>query len=102
MIHELLGTGGGNARSGRELADFLNCDIRTITEQIEQERRAGHPICANMSGKHAGYYLPATPEELEDYCGILYHRGGELFKTRRALLQTLKQIKQQKEAAVNG
>lgn len=102
MIYELLAEGTANARSGRELATVLGCDIRTVTEQIERERRAGQPICANMTGINAGYYLAATPEELENYCNRLYHRGGELFKTRRALLQVLEQIKQKKEAAKNG
>lgn len=90
MINEILNKGNQNAITGKELANFFGCDIRKITQQIEIERRAGHPICANMRGKNAGYFLPETDEELENYCKRLYHRGGELLKTRQALLATLK------------
>lgn len=92
MVSDLLGVGKESARSGRELADVLGCDIRAVTAQIERERRAGKPICAKMNGVNAGYYLAADAEELQDYCGLLYHRGGELFKTRRALLEVLKEL----------
>lgn len=95
MVHEILGHGSRSATPGRELAKMLQCDIRTITEQIERERRQGQPICANSRGKDAGYFLAETPEELEKYCSRLYHRGGELFKTRRALLNGLKQLQEE-------
>lgn len=101
MVHEILSTGSENARTGRELAGLLHCDIRTVTEQIERERRDGQPICANMRGEYAGYFLAETPDELERYCNQLYKRGGELFKTRRALLATLEKITGQ-EAAEDG
>lgn len=97
MINELLFHGADNPRTGKELATQLNCNIRDITLQIERERREGQPICANPTGENAGYFLAETPEELERYCNQLYHRGGELFKTRRALLKVLKQLKEQKE-----
>lgn len=97
IIHEVLSKGASNAKTGRELAQLFNCNIRDITETIERERRAGQPICANARGKNAGYFLAETPEELEAYCNQLYHRGGELFKTRRALINTLEQLLQQRE-----
>lgn len=96
MIHELLSNGKENARTGKTLANLCGCDIRTITEQIERERREGHPICANMYGENAGYYLADTPEELQAYCERLKHRAVELFKTRQALIKTLRGIEQQK------
>lgn len=91
MIHEVLNTGHKNAITGRELAGFFKCDIRDITERIEQERREGVPICAATSGK-PGYYLPETREELEKYCERLKGRAIEVFKTRQALIRVLKQI----------
>lgn len=97
MVNELLSYGAGNTRTGKELAKALNCDIRTVTEQIERERRQGQPICAAPTGENAGYYLAETPEELENYCNRLYHRGGELFKTRRALLAVLEQLRAKRE-----
>lgn len=104
MIHEYLSEGRENARTGRELAKMFDCDTRTITEQIERERRAGQPICASTDPENPGYYLTADPDELQSYCNRLYHRGGELFKTRRALLETLEKLlaKREQEAAQNG
>jgi predicted DNA-binding transcriptional regulator YafY len=91
MVFELLEPGRDHAKTGRELADVLGCDIRTITQQIERERRAGQPICAAMNGA-AGYYLAETQEDLQAYCELIRHRAGELFATRRALLSVLKQL----------
>ena len=102
MIYELLAEGQENARTGRELAEVLNCNIREITQQIEAERRQGRPICA-ASGEKPGYYLPASPEELEHYCKRLKSRAIELFKTRQALIQVLKGIRDNAaEGAENG
>lgn len=92
MIHELLATGRENARTGRELAEVLGCNIRDITEQIERERRAGQPICA-ATGENPGYFLPADPDELDDYCKRLERRAAEVTKTRKALVSVLRQIR---------
>lgn len=102
MVSEILFYGAENARTGRALAKQLNCNIRTVTEQIERERREGAPICANMTGENAGYYLAENPEDLQRYCDLLYKRGGELFKTRRALLSVLNSIKKRKGQEENG
>lgn len=56
MIHELLAEGRENARTGRELAQFFDCNIRDITEQVERERREGQPICV-ATGENPGYYI---------------------------------------------
>lgn len=98
MISELLGTGIESARTARELATACKCDTRKISITVERERRQGKPICASCTGEHRGYYLAADAEELEDYCGSLYKRGGELFKTRRALIRTLEAIRDKREA----
>lgn len=98
MIHEILPAGRENALTGRELATMFNCDIRVITQQIEKERREGHPICA-ASGENPGYFLPADDEELETYCNRLKNRAIELFKTRKALVKVLRQ---RQEALTNG
>lgn len=93
MINELLAEGQANARTGRELAQLMGCDIRSITEQIEKERREGLPICATSRGKDAGYFLAADDEELQAYCDRLKRRAIELFKTRQALIVTLRKIR---------
>ena len=86
-VHELLATGRDNARTGRELADALRCNIRHVTLAIEAERREGFPICATYSGRDAGYYLAADAEELEAYRQKLSKREHELHRTGEALAQ---------------
>ena len=92
MIHELLAEGRENARTGKELAAMLGCNVRDVTEQIEKERREGQPICA-ATGENPGYYMAADAEELAAYCRRLKGRAIELFKTRQALISTLRQIR---------
>ena len=98
MIHELLTEGRENARTGRELAAYFDCNIREITEQVERERRAGQPICASMA-EPPGYYLPANADELEHYCNMIHKRASELYKTRRALVKVLKRIRDNQQEA---
>lgn len=92
MIAEILRDGERNAMTGRELAQRCGLDIRTITEQIERERRAGQPICAKTRGERCGYFLAETQEELDQYCEDIRQRAVELFKTRRALLSIKDQL----------
>lgn len=93
MIKELLNTGQRNAQTARELAAAIKADVRDVTKQIERERRDGAAICATSDGSNPGYYLAETPEELETYCKRLRKRAGEIFKTRRRLLQTLEEMR---------
>lgn len=92
MIAEILKSGEKNAMTGRELAERCGLDMRTITAQIERERRAGQPICAKSRGEKCGYFLAETQEELDLYCNAIRKRAGELFKTRRALLNVKDQL----------
>lgn len=85
MIQELLSAGETNAKTASQLAVVLNCEVRDVTRLVEQERRAGAPICANS----AGYYLAADKNDMRSYCNRLRKRAGEVFKTRRALLKTV-------------
>lgn len=87
MIHELLDVGRENARTGKELAQLLNTDIRHVTAQIERERRDGHAICAETGGQNPGYYIAADENEINDYCESLHRRAAEMYKTRGALLK---------------
>lgn len=91
MIAEMLGRGVNNAVTGRELAYLLNTNIRTVTAQIERERRKGAPICASMDSDTApGYYLPEDDKELETYCAQLKQRALALLITRSAILKAQK------------
>ena len=91
MIYEMLATGEQNARTARYLAQILGTDRRSISELVERERRAGKPICAT-TGRTPGYFIPADRDEMERFCRQLQHRAGEIFKTRAACLNTLKQL----------
>ena len=99
MVHEILLTGAENARPGREICQQLKITPRELTANIERERRAGQPICAATKGKHPGYYLAANQAEMQGYCRSLYRRAGEIFKTRRACLETLKTLPPEEEEA---
>ncbi len=91
MVTEILLTGAENARTGREICRELNITHRELTAMIERERRAGQPICAATGGK-PGYFLAANQEEMQRYCRALWRRAGEIFKTRRACLQTIESL----------
>lgn len=99
MIHEVLGRGRENAKTGRELATLLNRNIRDITAQIEEERRAGYAICASCAGR-PGYYLADDPDDLRAYCDQLKGRGIQVLKTRQALMNILRETegRQRQEA----
>lgn len=88
MIKELLEKGEEKAKTGKELCYYLGITARELTQYIEKERRAGAPICAN-TGRNPGYYLAANKEEMQKYCRSLYHRAGEIHKTRKSCLETL-------------
>ena len=85
--------GKNGAIPGRELAKLLNCTARDISESVEYERRHGSPILASCRNNRPGYYLAETAEEIEQYCGGLHKRAGEIFKTRRALLATAEKMR---------
>lgn len=91
MIAELLLPGEKNATTGKVICSLLQIQPRDLTAAVERERREGKPICAT-TGKNPGYFLAANKEEMQDYCGRLYHRAGEIFKTRRACLRTIDEL----------
>jgi hypothetical protein len=90
-IHEFLGYGKAAAMSARALCEILHCSLRDISKAVERERRAGVPICAT-SCSTPGYYLARTKGEMLEYCDRLHKRGGEIFKTRRACLETAERL----------
>lgn len=92
MVHEHLYIGSDHTMTGRQLADILHCDIRTISTMVERERRAGIPICAKPRGTNKGYFLAETQEDVVEYCKQLRHRAGEIFKTRRELLKAAEKL----------
>ena len=91
MIFEILSEGAENARTGKEICRILNITARDLTAAIERERRAGKPICAS-TGSNPGYFLATNQEEMQRYCNSLMHRAGEIHKTRRACIKTMKEL----------
>jgi len=91
VIYEILSEGAENARTGKEICKALNITARDLTLAIERERRAGRPICAS-TGSTPGYFLAANREEMQRFCNSLYHRAGEIHKTRNACMKTLEDL----------
>ena len=91
LVSDYLTAGKDNARTGKELCDLLNITARDLTAAIERERREGQPICAS-TGSTPGYYLAADRQEMETYCNSLRKRAGEIFKTRRACIQSMAKL----------
>ncbi len=87
MITDHLLKGAENARTGKELASILNCEIRDITIMINRARHDGAPICAMTRGDHPGYYIAEYKEDVKEFTDSLKGRAIEIFKTRQALLK---------------
>lgn len=96
MISEILSPGAANALTGKEICNLLGITPRELTAAIERERRKGKPICAATGGR-PGYFLAENREEMERYCRSLFHRAGEIHKTRKACLKALATLPAQEE-----
>lgn len=83
-----LPTGAENAITGTEICAMLNISQRELTSAIERERRAGKPICASTD-RQPGYFLAADKGEMQRFCKSLFHRAGEIHKTRKACMATI-------------
>lgn len=90
-VSGILLTGADNAQTGRDICRLLRISRRALTKAIEQERRAGSPICADTQ-RNPGYYLAANREEMVRYCDSLQRRADEIHKTRLACLATVGNI----------
>lgn len=92
MIAELLPKGKENAVAAKDLAKITGRSYRNVTSIVERERRAGAPICSVSHGERTGYYLAADKDEMKDFTHRLWHRAGEIHKTRRALIATIENL----------
>ena len=92
MITDHLFKGQENARTGKELAELLHCDIRDITIMINRARHDGTPICAMTRGDHPGYYIAEYKEDVKEFTDSLKGRAIEIFKTRKALLKAAESL----------
>lgn len=73
--------GKENSLTAQQLADILGVsDTRVITRDIARLRQMRVPICAACSSEHSGYYIAASPGELEAYLHSLSKRMREIYK----------------------
>lgn len=93
MIVERLNYGAENAVTGMQLARLFGYkDDRVIREQIRILIGLKWAILAS-SGKHPGYYMAETKEEVEKYAENLHDRGVEILARRKYLLIAAKTLK---------
>lgn len=92
-IMDYLLQGEEYAKSARELAYTMNCNTRDITQMVQDERRHGAAICVSRDTEHPGYYMAETPADVETCCRQLQDRAQEIYKTRAAMLKTLKKMR---------
>jgi hypothetical protein len=80
--------------TGEVICSMLGIRTNELHERVKNERRAGAPICAT----NKGYYIAESKEDMREYCESLYHRAGEIFKTRRACLKTMQNLPSERRA----
>jgi hypothetical protein len=103
FVSDYLHRGAEQPKTAAELCELLHIDKRALTAAIERERRAGSPICASCDGTKPGYFLAETRDEMEKYCSSLHHRAAEIYKTRKACLQSLEALPEaEKEAGADA
>jgi biotin operon repressor len=54
------------------LADQLGVPLRRLRKLISEAREDGIAICGKPA---SGYFMPVTPEELQETCAFLEHRA---------------------------
>lgn len=95
--------GSDNPMTAQEIMAALDVsDPRLITKEIERERRAGLPICASNDSKRPGYFLAATPRELESYTRSLRRRVKAVSGTLAAMEETHDKWTGQQRLDLNG
>lgn len=75
-VADFLGTGEQNGQTLKRLREILPGDGRSLRAQIERERR-DTPILSGQSG----YYLPATENEVRQFCASMRHRARQVWAT---------------------
>lgn len=84
-LRNILPTGKNNAISARELAAKLGVSDRVLRDIVTGDRVKGIVICSSS----AGYYLPASKDEIKEFCSFMEKRAKHSFiaiqSARRAL-----------------
>jgi hypothetical protein len=79
--------GAANGIGADALAFRLGVPPRTLRSLISQAREDGIAICGKPS---TGYFMPCTPQELQETCAFLEHRA----------LHSLRQLSRMKRVAL--
>lgn len=77
VLEPLLKRGAENARTVKQLTDFLEINRRALFALVQKERDNGVPILSNK--ETGGYYLPGDEKE---FLGYIY-RWSEQIKTQQ-------------------
>lgn len=85
-----LGTGREQAKTAYQIAGEMQTTPRQVQQYAETARRIGFPVIACSERDPKGYFLAASPNDVQEYSGRLHHRAGEIHKTRRELLANVK------------
>ena len=93
MIIERLNYSKENAVTGKMLAKWLGQkDDRLIREQIRLLISLKWPILSSVSGKHPGYYMANSKEEVEGCIAVLHKRSMEILVREKELKRATKTI----------
>lgn len=74
-LKNILPTGKENAISARELAAKLGVSDRVLRDLVTTDRVKGIVICSSS----AGYYLPASKNEIREFCNFMEKRAKHSF-----------------------
>ena len=80
-IFDLLHTGAENGMTLRELVALTGMNERVVRLKIQQERKAGKLI---LSNSRDGYFLPASPRDVQRFARSMSRRAAEIASIARA------------------
>lgn len=64
--------GAHNGMTAAQISSHLNITMRRVRSLVSELREEGTAVCGTP---HTGYYIAATPEELEETCQFLRGRA---------------------------
>lgn len=93
MVYELLPTGKNNAVRKEKLCAKLGINARTLRKYIMLERQNGAVILSNA--KTGGYYIPSTPEELDEFVQMQKSQIFSRFRSIKSAQEFKKKLAEQ-------
>ena len=93
LVYELLPTGKNNAVKKETLCAKLGINARTLRKYIMLERQNGAVILSNA--KTGGYYIPSTPEELDEFVQMQKSQIFSRFRSIKSAQEFKKKLAEQ-------